>query len=489
MLSVAVGAKHIPPIRKKKRRKFNNINSRRRPIAMMDANIGGRITPRLAMQRTGGERFGIIDGEPRPPSTAAKNVSPIANSESSASASAVGHSKYPSSAIAPTVDKNSRFFIRRTKQTLRKIKDRLDKIDEYECGKIKRLDQIDESTCASNNSQTEEFDVDASLCSSSSFDDFYSSSFNTLSSFPSAAVYSYSALIKEFDDDTRGSQISCATTNSALIKELTFPMTNSESSAAVNALEQSQNPTTTLAVTGRQSDVSTFSSPSFRAFKNFVYDNKKDDELSELVASLQEMNIQQENTIQQLLNHITNIDSKLQSQNESTKVESVEWTHEPSNDPPAQSDDSKDNLYQLQKINDDLAEKIDHLTYENGQLLSKCQQQEKDETLVKDLRAENNDLRALVSGMREELVDFAHVHVDCMKGYETHLASLKDEINRAELAKEELEMKWSNENEKAYQLCEVWQQEVNMLRKALEELRGGGESGSEENKSNCERKY
>ncbi len=382
-----------------------------------------------ANQRSGGQRFRIIDGEPRPPSKAAKNVSPIANSESSTFASAIGHSKYPSSALAPTVDKNSRFFIRRTQLTLRKKKH--------------RLDHIDECTCATNDTQTEEFDVDASLCSSSSFYDFYSSSFNTLSSFPSAAVDSYSALIKEFDDDTRGSQISCATTNSALIKELTFPMTNSESSAAVNALEQLQKPTNTLAATGRQSDVSTFSSPSFRAFKNVVFDNEKDDELSELLASLQKINIQQENTIHQLLNHITNIESKLQPQNESTKVELIEWTHKPSNDPPAQSDVSKDILYQLQKLNDDLAEKIGLLTFENGQLLSKCHQQEKDETqLVKDLRAENNDIRALVSRTREELAEFAHVHVDCMNGYEIQLASLKDKINRAELAKEELDRKW-----------------------------------------------
>ena len=43
--------------------------------------------------------------------------------------------------------------------------------------------------------------------------------------------------------------------------------------------------------------------------------------------------------------------------------------------------------------------------------------------LVEDLRAENNDFRKLVSGKREELVDFAHVHVDCMKGYETQVAA------------------------------------------------------------------
>jgi hypothetical protein len=207
--------------------------------------------------------------------------------------------------------------------------------------------------------------------------------------------------------------------------------------------------------------------------------------MSELVSSLQETNIQQENTIQQLLHHITKIECKLQSQSESTKVQSIGSTHKPSNDPPAQSDDPSDSLYQLQTKSDDLAEKICLLTYENGQLLSKCQRLEKDETqrkellvLVEDLRAENNDCRKLASETREELVDFAHVHVDCMKGYETQVASLKNEIHRAEMAKAEL----SIENEEAYRLCEVLQQEIDMLREALGKSR---ENGSEKNESKC----
>ena len=211
--------------------------SRRRPIAMMDANNGGADFTRSAMQRAGGERF------------------------------------------------------------------------------------------RTNNPQTEA----ASLSSSSFFKYSSSSSFNTLSSFPSVAVNSYSALIKEFGDDAGGSQSSCLATNSALITEFTFPMTNSETSAAGNAVEQSQN--SALAATGRQSYASTFSSPPCRAFRQFVFDNKQDEMLSELVSSLQETNIQQENTIQQLLHHITKIECKLQSQSESTKVQLIGSTHKPSNDP------------------------------------------------------------------------------------------------------------------------------------------------------------
>jgi hypothetical protein len=443
--------------------------SRRRPIALVDASRGNA---RPTLQRADGQRFRTIDGDPHPPSTAAKNVSPNANSDLSASASAIGHSKHPTSAFATTVDKKSRFFIRKPHLKLRKIPRHLDQIDEYEC--------------ATKDPQTEEVGVDASLSSSSSF--------NTLSSFPSAAVNSYSALINEFDDYTRGSQISCLTTNSTPSTEYTLPMTNSESSAAAGAVERSQNPTSALAATGRRSDVSTFSSPSFRAFKDFVLDNKKDEELSELVTSLQETNIQQENTIHQLLHHITKIESKLQSQREPTKVESIERTQKPMNDPPAQSDDSNDSLYQLQKINDDLEEKTGLLTYENERPLSKCQRIERDETqckellvLVEYLRAENNDIRALVSRMSDKLVNLEQVHEDCMKGYETKLASLRDAIHRAELSKEDLNMKWSIENEEAYQLCEVLQQEIDMLRESLEESRGRRESGSKENENEGER--
>ena len=47
--------------------------------------------------------------------------------------------------------------------------------------------------------------------------------------------------------------------------------------------------------------------------------------LSELASSLQETNIQNENIIQQLLNQLTNIDTRLQYQNKSIKAEINEW--------------------------------------------------------------------------------------------------------------------------------------------------------------------
>ena len=142
-----------------------------------------------------------------------------------------------------------------------------------------------------------------------------------------------------------------------------------------------------------------------------------------------------------------------------SKVQSIRSTHKPSNDPPDQSNNPNDSLYQLQMKNNDLLDKIVLLTYKNGQLFSKCQRLEKDETqckellvLVDDLRVENNDFCKLMSGMREELVDFAYVHVNCMKGYKTQLASLKDDKHWAELVNVELDRKWSIDIDKAYQL-------------------------------------
>jgi hypothetical protein len=100
-----------------------------------------------------------------------------------------------------------------------------------------------------------------------------------------------------------------------------------------------------------QSDATTISSPSFRAFSVFVYGSEKDEVLSELVSSLQETSIQQENTIQQLLCHIAEIETQLQSQSESKKAELIECNQKPRLDPPGQSDDWKGNLYQLHQQN------------------------------------------------------------------------------------------------------------------------------------------
>ena len=213
----------------------------------MDANIGGaQDFTRPAMQRTGGQRFRTIDGEPRSPSTAANSVSFTANScsSASASASATGHSKHPLSSLAAAVDKKSRVFFRKSQLKARKIKQYLDQINEYEF--------------PPEYPQTEEFDVDASLSlsSSSSLDDFSSL---RLAAGNAIKPYQINASTANFDMsrgripsrvtverpprnmqnmqaqlDREESRYSCFTTNSELIKkELgddTFSLTSSSAS-------------------------------------------------------------------------------------------------------------------------------------------------------------------------------------------------------------------------------------------------------------------
>jgi hypothetical protein len=129
-------------------------------------------------------------------------------------------------------------------------------------------------------------------------------------------------------------------------------------------------------------------------------------------------------------------------------------------------------------------EEIVRLRFENGQFLSKCQQLEEDATqhkeLAKDLNAENDDIHVRVRKIKDELWN-------CMKGYKTQLACLKDELNQAESSKEELNMNLSKENKEAYQLCKILQQEIDMLCKDLDELQGKGESSSNMSRRRRER--
>jgi len=225
--------------------------------------------------------------------------------------------------------------------------------------------------------------------------------------------------------------------------------------------------------------------------------------LSKRLSKLQELHIQNVDTIKQLMSRIAEVESQLQSQSEVMQAELNQWkeTHslaekalqrasyhhaEAIKDPPAQSDEKKDDFQQ----SNDLIEKLAQLTNENGQLLAKQQHQEKKEphhkdliVLVEDLRAENNEINELMSRMSDKLVDLKQVHEGCIQSYETQLSSLKDEINQVILSKEEMNTQLSIEHEEAHQMCEVllqenkvayrmcgiFQQEIDMLYEALEE--------------------
>ncbi|KAL3811370.1 hypothetical protein ACHAXA_011334 [Cyclostephanos tholiformis] len=430
---------------------------------------------------TDGECFRVIDGEPRSISTVTNGISSVANS-----ASGVGN-------LTDTSGEKNKLSTRKIPQTLQKKNNQLHPIDECDYA-------------MPNGPQTVEFDAndslrlsDYSFNTTSSFipcavngakeysiehESQYSS--DTLTFFPGATVRSYSALIKEF----AGESSSTANKEESATAEESFITADTAVRQRVDVSDcgrSNDNLARALVASGRLSEASTFTSASFKEFRAFVYGNEKEEEvLSDLVSSLQNTTIQQEHTIQQLLLHITKIETQLQSQCESKKAESNEHNQRPMMDPPSRSDDSDEDPPQSQKKYDDLMKEIGRLSDENGQLLNKCQRLEEDENQYKkllalqnDLQAEKDYIRALVSTTKNELVDFAKVHEDCKGCYEIELARLKDEVNQAVFSKEELNAKLSKENEEAYQLCEILQQEIDMLRKELEEVRGRGESSSE----------
>jgi len=106
-----------------------------------------------------------------------------------------------------------------------------------------------------------------------------------------------------------------------------------------------------------------------------------------------------------------------------------------------------------------------------------------------------DDAMQLMSGMRQKMAGCAREHERCGGDYETQLASMKDEIDRAALYRAELNASWSTrleerkmeeeklkmENREAYQTCAVLQREIDMLHEALEESRAGIKSDSVEN--------
>ena len=446
----------------------------------MDANIGRGC-------------FRVIDGEPRRPSTAANIVSYTANSDSSSSASAAEHSKHPLSSLTATADE-SRVFIRIVKQTKQNV------------GKIKHqikhnMTEYEHET--NGPQQTEALGVEALQSPTSSFNAFSSSPSSAVNAVrqstsprnvsPICRVTTYTEhsprnmQTMQVQLDRGGSLISLLTMDSALIKDLdndTLSFTFSSDSF-------------------KNKNISSTSSTSSASMK-------EDDVLvAKHVSTLHETNIQNVNTIKQLLSRMEQNESQLQSQTEAMKAELDQWKEKHSlaekalqrarshhadatEALPFQLYDTKDILYQLQQQNSDLVEKLACLRSENGQLRAKRQCQEEEESqheelflLVEGLQAEKDEINDLMSRMSDKLVNLEQVHEDCAHSYETQLASLKDEINQIAVYKEELNTQLSRklkaqteevrklkmESEEAYQTCDVFQQEIDVLYEALEERR------------------
>ncbi len=265
-------------------------------------------------------------------------------------------------------------------------------------------------------------------------------------------------------------------------------------------------------------------------------------ELVSTVVSLRVTNSQHEETIRKLKKKLTKLESRMKSRSsESTVAAEVHMRKEEEKQqhsslvlekalhqrekrsssrprrggegegnrdhPSPQMDDRTDRRDRQDRSNEnEPTETIRRLTRENGLLLAECRQlqSQRDEllVLVEEMRIENDEINRsmddamqLMSGMRQKMAGCAREHERCGGDYETQLASMKDEIDRAALYRAELNASWSTrleerkmeeeklkmENREAYQTCAVLQREIDMLHEALEESRAGIKSDSVEN--------
>jgi hypothetical protein len=290
------------------------------------------------------------------------------------------------------------------------------------------------------------------------------------------------------------------------------------------------NGATSLYTNGVDNDLSTATCSTTSTSFASIEESQVLPDLVSTVSSLRVTNFQHEETIRKMKKKLSKLESRMKSQSESTaaEVNSRKEKHslvekalprekrsssrtrrgEGNKDPSPQSDDWADRRDQDRSNDNELMEMIRRLTHENGLLLAKCQQlgeveSQRDEllVLVEELRVENDainrsmdDAMQLMSGMRQKMAGCAREHVGCVRDYETQVASLKDEIDRAVLSRAELNTLWltrleerkeeeeklKKENREAYQTCEVLQREIDMLYEALEESRAGNKSNSVE---------
>lgn len=334
------------------------------------------------------------------------------------------------------------------------------------------------------------------------------SSFNAFSSYPSSAVNAVRqstsprnvSLIRRVTTDAEHSPRNMQTMQVQLDRGGSLISLLTMDSALITDLDNDTLSSTFSSDSFKNDNISSTSSTSSASMK------EDDVLLAKHVSTLQETNIQNVNTIKQLLSRMEQNESQLQSQTEAMKAELNQWKEKHSlaekalqrarshhadaiKAPPFQLYDTKDIIHQLQQQNNDLVEKLGRLRSENGQLLAKRQCQEEEESqhvelfvLIEGLQAETDEIHELVSGMSDKLVDLEQVHEDCAHIYETQLASLKDEIaaskeesntqlSRKLKAQTEEVRKLKMESEEAYQTCDVFQQEIDVLYEALEERR------------------
>lgn len=198
---------------------------------------------------------------------------------------------------------------------------------------------------------------------------------------------------------------------------------------------------------------------------------EKEEEVVELVSSLQEKNIENEDTIQQLQKRLSDMEHLLQSHNKSMKEEVSRWekkhrtmkktnfeliekmaakvleqTQSNSEEITSEVNDWKDRHEKMGQLYDELVTKVGELADENGHLIAKCKQLEEDEAkrddeldTLEETKEENvmlhqsmEETMQLVREMNEKMASFVQVHESTVQGYEEKLTSLKEKLQSGE---------------------------------------------------------
>jgi len=233
---------------------------------------------------------------------------------------------------------------------------------------------------------------------------------------------------------------------------------------------------------------------------------------------------QYEDTIQQLKRRLSKMESKLQTQNESQTEEVNKWKErffhscdqleKMATKAEVQTKSYMKQVNDIARTHDELVQQVDHYKIENCELLAKCdrlyhkcdrlevsesklmEERTRERQVYGDICEENEILQEsveeamqLVNSMGKKMTSFVEAHESCVQDYENKLASLRDELNQQQLIALPPTMEESSsssssscdvkekendnlseiarlnaENEEAYEVLRILQQEIELLR-------------------------
>jgi len=232
---------------------------------------------------------------------------------------------------------------------------------------------------------------------------------------------------------------------------------------------------------------------------------------------------QYEDTIQKLKRRLSKMETKLQTQNESQTEEVHKWKErffhscdqleKMATKAEVQTKQYMKQVNDIATTHDELVQQVDHYKIENCELVAKCdrlshkcnrlevsesklmEERTRERQVYGDICEENEILQEsveeamqLVNSMGKKMTSFVEAHEDCVQDYENKLASLRDELNQQQLVTlptmEESSSSSSSscdvkekendnlseiarlnaENEEAYEVLRILQQEIELLR-------------------------